>query len=150
MLVSTNFDAFWKGVSKRHKLPISCTKRFEPDPSLYEYDAPTDLEEAEEGDEEGIDHEAEDYVQDETHSAIHNDATLAKNIPPLSVSQTPARPTNHDAQSSSSDSGDSSRSGTPDGWVPLTQENKLAPHPQRPRPNFCAGKTLTSLFACLS
>ena len=155
MLISTNFDAFWKGVSKRHRLPISCTKRFEPDPSLYEYDAPTDLDEAdvldeaEEGSEEEIDHEVEDDVQDETRSAIHNDATLAKNIPPSNVSQISALVTNRDSRSSSSDSDDSSRSGTSDDWPPLTQENIQAPHPQRPRVVYCHGETLTSLSACL-
>ena len=146
MLVSPNFEAFWKAVSKRHKLPKSCTERFKPDPDLYEYDAPTD-DEAEET-ENGVDHEAEDDIQDQTHSAIHNDATPAKINPPSSVSRAPARVTDHGSPSSSSDSDYSSRSGTPENWVPLTEENKLARPVTRTLPPMCNGKSLASLCAC--
>ena len=141
------------GVSKRWKLPKSCTKRFEPDENLREWDAPTDVDEAEEGTDDGADSEAEDDddVQDDIHSAMHNDATPTTNTFPSVVSHTPALTTNHELRSSSSDTDSdsdwTSRSGTRHKLPKLTQENKLAPHPQLRIPNLCGRKTITILCA---
>lgn len=110
VLVSSKFDAFWKAVSIRHKLPKSCTTRYFTDEALLEYEAPTE-DEAQEG--------AEDEVEDDVHDEVHDDVTASKNISPTSVPQTsalqtPALTTDQDSRSSTPDSDDSSRSSTPE------------------------------------
>ncbi|KAM0798605.1 hypothetical protein BDR22DRAFT_964395 [Usnea florida] len=45
ILISQLFDALWESISRRLNLPKSCTARYVPDPTLVQFEAPSDDEE---------------------------------------------------------------------------------------------------------
>ena len=161
MLVSLNFQSFWKYIADEHKLPESCTARLVLDDLPLEYDEPTDDEaekgveaevnnEAEEGVEAEVNNETDEAVEDETHKKNRDTATAAKNSSPINNSQTPALVTDHGSRSSSSDSDHSSQS-SPSDFVPKLDPAALLPVKRTiPKCDLCNSNISTSLCPCLA
>lgn len=145
VLASSNFEALWKSISKRLKLPKSCTARLVPNETLLEYETPTDNEA-----EEGI-KEAHDGVEEEIHDGIDDAATAAKVIYPTSIPQTPALITDHGSGSSTPDIDHSSRSSTPDTSLELDAAALLpVKRTLPPKCDRCTRKAFTSPCSFLS
>lgn len=136
VLVSSEFDTFWRALSERYKLPTSCTTRYLPDKKLLEYEPPTD-----------------DAAEEVTEKARENeirDATAATNHSPSSVPPTPALITDHNSRSSTPDSDCSSQSSATDTDPELKALKHVHGSRIIPKCAHCNGKTFRVMCDFLS
>ena len=82
ILSSQLFDALWDSISRRLKLPKSCTARFVPDTSLIQFEAPSD-DELEDGVVDGVGNENNDGVNDPEKAPPTNNHNSRQSSPDI-------------------------------------------------------------------